>query len=50
MIKNDDFKHFTKDLEQIEKSMKEMDANMQKASDINNGFQSTFVTPEAIYH
>lgn len=48
MLKNDDFKHFTKDLENIEKSMKEMDANMAKAGDITGAFQSQFVTLEAV--
>lgn len=48
MMKNDDFKHFTKDLENIEKSMKEMDANMAKAGNITSSLQSTFATPEAV--
>lgn len=48
MMNSDDFKHLTKDLEDIEKSMKEMDKNMAKAWNITSSLNDTFVTPEVI--
>jgi len=48
MMNSDDFKYIAKDLENMQKSMKEMDANMEKASDLTKTLNETFATPEVI--
>ncbi|MDD5769702.1 MAG: ATP-binding protein [Candidatus Gracilibacteria bacterium] len=48
MMNSDDFKHLTKDLENMQKSMKEMDESMSKAGDLTNSLNNTFATPEVI--
>lgn len=48
MMNSDDFKHLTKDLENMQKSMKEMDESMSKAWDLTNSLNNTFATPEVI--
>ena len=48
MMKSDEFKNITNDLEKIEKSMKEMDKNLSWAWALNSSFSESFVTPEAL--